>query len=205
MSETGENVVDEVVSDGEDAVEDAADDMFAIREVIGRQVVAGQGLSAELVEVATDIGEAFVHAPAVVVAAIRGGATLPAAVSQSRSVLYEVVVNAGDRLRSAVGGYVERQATLPNAVISGAAGVVSTVIRAQGAVGGSAVDAMFAVAAAATDGDDVRDAFDKRRRDIEAKAGTARADIVEALTQARSEIRSAVTLSDDADDTLMVP
>lgn len=203
-----EDVVEDAADIVEDVVEDAAEELahsvFVIREIIGRQVVAGQGLTTELVEVATDLGEALAHAPAVVISAIRGGATLPAAVSQSGSVVSEVVVNAGDRFRTAVGGYVERQATLPNAVISGAAGVASTVIRAQGVLGGSAVNAVFAVAAAATDGDDVRGTFDREVRDVSAKAGSARVDIAEAIAQARTEIASAVTVFDESNEALGV-
>jgi hypothetical protein len=168
---------------------------LVLRKVLGRQLAAGQALSTELVDTAADLGEVLVHAPAVVVSAIRGGATLPAAVAQSGSVVSEAVLNAGDRLRTAVGGYVERQATLPNAVISGTAGVASTVIRAQGLVGGSAVNAVFSVGAVATDGGDVREAARLHYRTVTAKAEAARDDIGESLRSARHEVSAAVTAS----------
>ncbi|MGK2883087.1 MAG: hypothetical protein ACSLE6_20670 [Mycobacterium sp.] len=197
VNEIGD-VVEGVEEAADGVAEDVARSVFVLREVIGRQVVAGQGLANDLIDLATDVGEVLVHAPAVVVAAIRGGATLPAAVSQSGSVVSEAVVNAGDRLRTAVGGYVERQATLPNALLSGAAGVASTVVRAQGTVGGSAVNAVFAVAAVATNGGDVRDVFDRELDEVNAKAESARGQISESLKTARREIVDAVIVDEES-------
>lgn len=208
-TEAVEAVVDETVAAADDAAEAIEDEfeeagatlsrsVLVLREVIGRQVVAGQGLTTELVELATEVGQVLVHAPAVVVEAIRGGATLPAALSQSRSEISETVLNAGDRLRTVVGGYVERQAVLPNAVISGASGVASTVVKAQGLVGGSAVNAVFTVAAAATNRGDVRQVWESELRQVNEKADVARDDIKVSVDAARREISDAVAVGEAA-------
>lgn len=197
--------VEEVAEQLEDEIDEIIDDVvhseFVLREIIERQVILGQSLTNDLVEAATDVSEALVHTPAVVVAAIRGGATLPAALGQTRSTVQEAVLDAGDRVRTALGGYVERQATLPNALISSAAGVASTVIRAQGTVGGSAANAVFAVAAVASSGGNVRDALGRELREVNASTIAAREDIGESVKLARREIAAAVTPFDnDADD-----
>src|SRR4051812_25939402 len=130
---------------------------IVIRHVLQRQLVAGQGLSTQLVDAATDVSVAVAHAPATVISEIRGGATLPTAFTRTGTSVRDVVTEAGGRVRTAVGEYVGQQATLPNAVVVGAADVAETVARAQGAVTASAFNAAFAVATVATQGGDVRD------------------------------------------------
>jgi hypothetical protein len=52
---------------------------------------------------------------------IRGGAMLPTALANTGTAVRGVVTDVGGRVRTAVGGYVGTQATLPNAVVIGAA------------------------------------------------------------------------------------
>ena len=54
-----------------------------------------------------------------------------------------------------IGEYVGNQATLPNAVVVGAADVAEAVLRAQGTVAATAVDSAFTVATIAARGGDV--------------------------------------------------
>lgn len=163
-----------------------------IRHVIERQLTAGHGLSAQLVDAATEVSVAVAHAPATVVGEIRGGATLPAALSHGGGEVRGAVSNAGNRVRSAIGGYVGNQATLPSAVVVGAFDVAETALRAQGTVAASAVDAAFTVATAAARGDDVRDLIAGERREIGAKAAAVRVEVGDSVDRARQEIRAAV-------------
>jgi ABC-type transporter Mla subunit MlaD len=172
--------------------EKARETALAIRHVLERQIVAGRGLSGELVGAATDAAAALVEAPASVVNAINGGATLPDAFGQTRASVQESFTDAGDRIRTAVGVYVNNQATLPHAVIKGAAEVAGSVVRAQGEVTRSAVDTALTVAAAATNGGHVRDTFDQEWQELSATAGATRKDIDTAISSARDGIREAV-------------
>jgi hypothetical protein len=95
-------------------------------------------------------------------------------------------------VRTAIGEYVGNQATLPNAVVVGAADVAETVLRAQGDVAASAIDSAFTVATIAARGGNVRDAVGRERRDVAARADAARADITESWERAAEEIRGAV-------------
>jgi hypothetical protein len=165
---------------------------IVIRHVLERQLVAGQGLSTQLVDAATDVTVAVAHAPATVVGEIRGGATLPTALARTGTSVRDVVTEAGGRVRTAVGQYVGDQATLPNAVVVGASDVVETAARAQGTVAASAVSAAFALATVASRGGDVRDAFSRERHDVGAAADAARDLIGESVNRARDEIRCSI-------------
>jgi hypothetical protein len=175
-----------------EVVEPAATRPIVIRHVLERQLGAGQSLGAQLVGASTDVSAALVHAPAGVVDEIRGGATLPAALAQTRTEVRDVVSSTGTRVRTAIGEYVGNQATLPNAVVVGAADVAEAVLRAQGDVAATAIDSAFTVATIAARGGSVRDAVSRERRDIAARADAARADIAESLERAAEEIRGAV-------------
>ncbi len=165
---------------------------FVIREVLERQLVAGQGLGTQLVGASTEISVALVHAPVTVIDEIRSGATLPAALAHTRAEVQGVVSSTGSRVRTAIGEYVGNQATLPSAVVVGAADVAEAVLRGQGNVAGSAIDSAFTVATIAARGGDVRDALGRERRDIAARADVARADVAESWERALEEIRGAV-------------
>jgi len=165
---------------------------IVIRHVLERQLVAGHGLSSELVDAATDVTVALAQAPAGVVGEIRGGATLPIAFARTGTSVREVVTGAGGRVRSAVGEYVGNQATLPNAVVVGAADVAETVVRAQGTVTASALNAAFTLATSATQGGDLREVFSRERHEVGAVADTARGHIGESVSRARDEIRSRI-------------
>src|SRR5882757_9518593 len=110
---------DEDRAENDDDVEPESTRSIVIRHVLERQLVAGHGLSSELVDAATDVTVALAQAPAGVVGEIRGGATLPTAFARTGTSVREVVTGAGGRVRSAVGEYVGNQATLPNAVVVG--------------------------------------------------------------------------------------
>jgi hypothetical protein len=175
-----------------EVVEPAATRGIVIRHVLERQLGAGQSLGAELVGASTDVSAALVHAPASVVDEIRGGATLPAALAHTRTEVRGVVSSTGTRVRTAIGEYVGNQATLPNAVVVGAADVAGAVLRAQGDVAATAIDSAFTVATIAARGGSVRDAVGRERRDLAARADAARADIADSLDRAAEEIRGAV-------------
>jgi hypothetical protein len=167
-------------------------EIWVIRHVLERQLGAGQSLGAQLVGASTDVSAALVHAPASVVDEIRGGATLPAALDRTRGEVRDVLSSNGTRVRTAIGEYVGNQATLPNAIVVGAADVAEAVLRAQGTVAGSAIDSAFTVATIAARGGNVRDAVGRERRDVSARADAARADIAESWKRAAEEIRGAV-------------
>jgi hypothetical protein len=189
-----------IPSDDEDHGEPESTRDTIIRHVLERQLVAGQGLSAQIVDAATDVTAAVVHAPALVIDEIRSGATLPAALARTGDSVRDVVSGAGDRVRIAVGGYIGSQATLPNAIVVGAADVAETLARAQGTVTASALNAAFTVATVASQHGDVREAFGRERRDAGATANDARQRIDESLRRARDEIRGAIRDYDELVD-----
>jgi hypothetical protein len=185
-------VVEVIQTEDEDADEPESTRSIVIRHVLERQLVAGQSLSGQLVGAATDVTVAVAHAPADVIGEIRGGATLPTALARTGTSVRGVVTDAGGRVRTAVGGYVEAQATLPNAVVVGAADVAETVARAQGTVAASALNAAFALATVATQGGDVREAFGRERRELGETADSARTKVGESVNRARDEIRGSI-------------
>ncbi|BDX34797.1 hypothetical protein TUM20985_53440 [Mycobacterium antarcticum] len=168
-----------------------------IRQVLERQLVAGQGLGTQLVGASTELTVALVHAPVAVIDEIRTGATLPAALAHTRAETRGVVAETGTRVRTAIGEYVTSQATLPNAVVCGAADVAEAVLRGQGIVAGSALDSVFTVATIAARGGAVREALGRERRDVAAHADAARAAVAESWDRAFEEIRDAVEVYDD--------
>jgi hypothetical protein len=185
-------VVEVIQTEDDDVDEPESTRSIVIRHVLERQLVAGQSLSGQLVGAATDVTVAVAHAPADVIGEIRGGATLPTALARTGTSVRGVVTDAGGRVRTAVGGYVEAQATLPNAVVVGAADVAETVARAQGTVAASALNAAFALATVATQGGDVREAFGRERRELGETAGSARTKVGESVSRARDEIRGSM-------------
>lgn len=191
-SEAGTDVVS-IIGDGDDDDEEdeASIRALAIRHVLERQLVASQSLSEQLVEATTDVSAAVVHAPAIVVDEIRGGATLPTAFMNTGTAVREVVTTAGGRVRTAVGEYVGTRATLPNAIVVGAADVTESVVRAQGTVAATALSGAFTVATVAARGGDVREAFGDERREVRAQAVVARDEIVESWRQAREHVEAA--------------
>jgi hypothetical protein len=168
-----------------------------IRHVLERQLDAGHGLGAHLMGASTDLSVSLAHTPSAVVDEIRSGATLPTALAQSGAELRGILSTTGTRMRYAVGEYVGTQATLPNAVVVGAADVAEAVLRAQGTVAATAVDSAFAVATTAARRGDVADALNRGRREIAAGTDAARTDVVGAWRRAAAEIRGAVTDDDD--------
>lgn len=183
-----------VIVDEDESEDDDGRAALAIREVLERQLAAAAALSFELLDVASGLTAAIAETPATVIGAVRGGATLPAAFTQSSSALQDVVADAGDRLRSAIGEYVSGQAVLPNAVIEGAAEVTGSVVRAQGSIVSSAVDAAFTVATVATQGGELRDSIDREWRELTAAAASARQSIGAKADSARQGVRDAITL-----------
>ena len=171
--------------------------VLVIRHVLERQLGAGRGLGAELVGASTELSASMAHAPAAVVDEIRSGATLPAALANTGTEVRQVAASTGTRMRSAIGEYVGNQATLPNAVVVGAADVAETVLRAQGAVAATAVDSAFSLATTAVRGGDVTDALARGRRQLTDRTRTARTDVVGAWDRAADEIRGAVTDYDE--------
>lgn len=164
----------------------------AVREALERQLGAGQGLSEELFAATTDAGVAIVESPARVIAAVRGGATLPAALGETSEAVGDCVAAAGSRIRTAVGDYVGQQAVLPNAVIVGAAEVAGALVRAQGELSAFAVDGAFAVAATASRRGDVRDAIDREWSEFNATAVELRDTVEARMSVARQSIRDAI-------------
>ncbi|MCF6390514.1 hypothetical protein L2K20_26380 [Mycobacterium sp. MBM] len=165
---------------------------LAVREAMERQLDAGAGLSEQLLGATTDAGVAVVESPALVIAALRGGATLPAALGQTGDAVADSVAAAGSRIRTAVGEYVGRQATLPNAVIAGAAEVAGALVRAQGELATCAVDGAFAVATTASRRGDVRDAIDREWSEFNATAAELRDTVEARLSVARQSLRDAI-------------
>lgn len=170
---------------------------LVIRHVLERQLGASHGLGAELVGASTDLSASMAHAPAAVVDEIRSGATLPAALANTGAEVRHIAASTGTRMRSAIGEYVGNQATLPNAVVVGAADVAETVLRAQGTVAATAVDNAFTLATTAVRGGDVGDALSRGRRELADRTRAARTDVVVAWERAAEEIRGAVTDYDE--------
>lgn len=181
-----------VVDDAAEVESDIRRRALAIREALERQLGAGQGLSEELLGAATDAGVALVESPATLIAAVRGGATLPAAFGETGDTVGDFVAAAGSRIRTAVGEYVGRQAVLPNAVIVGAAEVAGALVRAQGELASCAVDGAFAVAATASHRGDVRDAIDREWSEFNATAVELRDTVEARVSVARQSIRDAI-------------
>jgi len=179
---------------------------LAIRQVLTRQLDAGQGLTGELLGAATDISTLLAQSPASFIEEIQDGATLPEALNTTRDGLAEDLNAAGSRIRSAVGRYVNSQAVLPNTVIGGSAEVAGAVLRARGAVVDAAVEAAFNLARIAVQGGDVREGFTKERGAVAGRFSAARADIDAKLNQARHEIDAAAApLYTDVASAAMVP
>jgi len=165
---------------------------IVIRQVLERQIGAGQALSNQLVDATTDLATAIATAPGTFAGAVREGETLATAFSRTGTAVQDVAVDTGQRIRSAVSGYVGHQATLPIAVINGAAEVAGSVAQAQGTVTGSAMDTMFALATAAAKGGDVREALALNLCGVSATATAARGDVGESFRRARQDLRDAV-------------
>ncbi|WP_431231978.1 hypothetical protein ACQ856_21070 [Mycolicibacterium psychrotolerans] len=165
---------------------------IVIRHVLERQIAAGQALSSQLLDAATDVTTAIAHAPAAFAGAIQDGETIAAAWERTGTGVQDVVDDARGRLRAAVVSYVGHQATLPVAVLGYAGEVAGSVASAQGTLAGSALDGAFAVATAATQGDDVRAALGRNIDELRATATAARGDVNESLKRAGREVREAV-------------
>ncbi|MBI3690165.1 MAG: hypothetical protein HY239_05760 [Mycolicibacterium aromaticivorans] len=165
---------------------------IVIRHVLERQIAAGQALSSQLLDAATDVTTAIAHAPAAFAGAIQDGETIAAAWERTGTGVQDVVDDARGRLRAAVVSYVGHQATLPVAVLGYAGEVAGSVASAQGTLAGSALDGAFAVAAAATQGDDVRAALGRNIDELRATATAARGDVNETVRRAGREVREAV-------------
>jgi hypothetical protein len=186
------DVTAEVVRpDDADIVDDRRVRSLAVRHVLERQLVVGNALGVQLVDAATDVSAAVAHTPASVVDEIRGGATLPTALANTGTSLRGVVYDVGGRVRTAVGGYVGAQAALPNAVVVGTADVAESLVRAQGTVTASALNAAFTLASTATQGGDVREAFGRERVEVGASVDAARQRVEESVSRARAELRTA--------------
>ena len=182
---------------GTNAAEVADAGRRILRDVLGRQLEVGHDLGVELVDTATDVAVAVAHAPATVVDEIRGGATLPTALAHSGTAVREVVATAGSSLRTAVGDFVGHQATLPNAVVVGASDVTESVLRAQGRVASSAINATYTVATVVVHGGDVREVIARGRKAVRSSADTARDAVGDSWIRARGEIRGAVSEFDE--------
>lgn len=189
--------IDTTLEHTEQVVEPQPTRGLAIRHVLERQLGAGQSLGAQLIGASTDVSVALAQAPASVVDEIRGGATLPAALAHTRTEVRDAIVSTGTRVRGAVGEYVGAQATLPNALVVGAADVAEAVLRAQGTVAATAVDSAFTVATTAARGGDVTDVVRRSRRSVVARTEAARAEIAESWERASEEVRGAVTDDDE--------
>ncbi len=164
-----------------------------VHDVLERQLDAGQDLSTHLIEATTDAAAAVVESPAKVIAAIRSGATLPAALGETNEAVQEAVLMAGSRIRTAVGAFVNQQAPLPNAVIVGAAEVAAATVRGQGELVSSAVDGVFEVAVTVGRRGDVRDVIDREWSEFNATAVSVREAVEARIAVARRSIRDAVS------------
>jgi hypothetical protein len=165
---------------------------IAIRQVLERQIAAGQALSSQLIDAATDVTTVIAHAPATFAGAIQDGETISSAWERTGAGVQDVLGETGGRLRAAVINYVGHQATLPVAVLGYAGEVAGSLASAQGTVAGSALDGAFAVATAAAQGDNVREVFDRNVEELRATALAARGDVSESAKRAGQEIRGAV-------------
>lgn len=165
---------------------------IVIRQVLERQIAAGQALGSQLIDAATDVTTVIAHAPAAFAGAIQDGETIASAWERAGAGVNDVLGEAGGRLRSALTVYVGHQATLPVAVLGYAGQVAGSLASAQGTVAGSALDGAFAVATAAAQGDDVRDAFGRNIGELRATAIAARGDLSESAKRAREDVREAL-------------
>jgi hypothetical protein len=193
--------VDEELLPGEMTADDEQDDeqdereermKLVIRQVLERQIAVGQALSSQLIDAATDVTTAIVHAPATFAGAIQDGDTIASAWDRTGAGVQDVLGEAGGRLRAAVTTYVGHQAALPVAVLGYAGEVAGSLASAQGTVAGSALDGAFAVATAAAQGDNVREVFDRNVEELRATAVAARGDVGESAKRAGQEVRGAV-------------
>jgi hypothetical protein len=184
--------VDDVVALAEVDDEQEQRMTLAIRQVLERQIAAGQALSSQLIDAATDVTTAIAHAPATFAGAIQDGETISSAWERTGAGVQDVLGDAGGRLWAAVTNYVGHQATLPVAVLGYAGEVAGSLTSAQGTVAGSALDSAFAVATAAAQGDNVREAFDRNVTELRATAVAARGDVSESAKRAGQEVRGAV-------------
>ncbi|MCX2929547.1 hypothetical protein ORI20_04630 [Mycobacterium sp. CVI_P3] len=165
---------------------------IVIRQVLERQIAVGQALSSQLIDAATDVTTAVAHAPATFAGAIQDGDTLAAAWERTGTGVQDVIGEAGGRLRAAVTTFVGHQATLPVAILGYAGEVAGSLASAQGTVAGSAFDGAFAVAIAATQGHNVREALGRNIEELRATATAARGDVNESAKRAGQEVRGAV-------------
>lgn len=165
---------------------------IVIRQVLERQIAAGQALSSQLLDAATDVTTAIAHAPATFAGAIQDGETIASAWERTGTGVQDVIDEARGRLRAAVTNYVGHQATLPVAVLGYAGEVAGSVASAQGTVAGSALDSAFAVATAATQGDNVRAALGRNLGDLRATATAARGDVNASVRRAGQDVREAI-------------
>ena len=190
--------VEVIPTDDHDPAEPAELRTRVLRDLLSRQLEVSHDLGTELVDAATNVSVAVARAPASVVCEIRGGATLPTALVQSGTDVRDVVNTAGTSLRTAVGDYVGHQATLPSAVVVGASDVAESVLRAQGKVAASAMNATFTVATVVAHGGDVREMANRERSAVGVTTDAARAAIGASWGRAREEIRGAVEGFDEA-------
>jgi hypothetical protein len=145
-----------------------------------------------LIDAATDVTTAIAHAPATFAGAIQDGETIASAWERTGTGVQDVLGDARGRLRAAVTTYVGHQAALPVAVLGYAGEVAGSLASAQGTVAGSAVDGAFAVATAATHGENVREALGRNIEELRATAVAARGDVNESAKRAGQEVRGAV-------------
>jgi hypothetical protein len=164
---------------------------LAIRQVLTRQLDAGQGLTGELLGAATEISALLAHTPATVISEIQDGARLPEALSTTRDGLADNLNTTGNRIRGAVGHYVTGQALLPNTVVGGSSDVVEAILRARGSVLDAAVDAAFNLTRIAAQGGDVREGFARERSQVAERVTSARTGVEAAVSRARQEIADA--------------
>ncbi len=165
---------------------------IVIRQVLERQIAAGQALSSQLLNAATDVTTAIAHAPATFAGAIQEGDTIGTAWTRTGTDVHGVADDAGGRVRTALVSYIGHQATLPVAVLGCVGEIAGSLASAQGTVAGSALDGAFAVAAAATSGDNVRQAVGRNMGDVRATAVAARCDLDDSVKRAGLEVRQAV-------------
>jgi hypothetical protein len=191
MSETvTESETVSAVATGDDRPEPRTN--VVIRQVLERQIAASQALSSQILDAATDVTTAIAHAPATFAGAIQDGETIASAWERTGTGVQDVIGEARGRLRAAVTTYVGHQATLPVAVLGYAGEVAGSVASAQGTVAGSALDSAFAVATAATQGDNVRAALERNIEELRATATAARGDVNASLRRAGQDVREAV-------------
>jgi hypothetical protein len=192
----GEDLDDVDPDEDLDEYEDVEHTGLVLREVIERQLIACRALSTQVTDAATDVTVTLVESPARVIAAVREGATLPSAFGLTTDTVADAAMEAGSRIRAAVGTYLTAQAALPNALISGTAEVAGSAVRAQGALASSAFDAAFTVATAVSRGADVRDSLDEEWNGLVASVASARDDVEDAWFVAQQRVWDALPAAD---------